>query len=219
MVALSEHYGVSRKTLYKWLARYQEHGTAGWAERSRAPPHSPQGIRQEAIVQARQRWKGDPRKLLAKLEQTQPEGDWLAASTVADLLRREGLSQAPKKRPRTPPQRRPFTQITQPNQTWCADFKGWFLTGDRARCDPLTLTDAHRRYRLRCQIVPNTDTVPVRAIFEAAFREYRLPEVITPITERRLQVQSGSRGPGPIIDAVGEARPLSRAQPARHAAG
>jgi len=163
--------------------------------------------------------EGGPRKLLAKLEQTQPEGDWPAASTVADLLRREGLSQAPKKRPRTPPQRRPFTQITQPNQTWCADFKGWFLTGDRARCDPLTLTDAHRRYRLRCQIVPNTDTVPVRAIFEAAFREYRLPEVITPITERRLQVQSGSRGPGPIIDAVGEARPLSRAQPARHAAG
>ena len=47
MVALSEHYGVSRKTLYKWLARYQEHGTAGWAERSRAPPHSPQGIREE----------------------------------------------------------------------------------------------------------------------------------------------------------------------------
>ena len=130
-----------------------------------------------------------------------------------------GLSQARKKRPRTAPQSRPFTQVTQPNQTWCADFKGWFLTGDRARCDPLTLTDAHRRYRLRCQIVPNTDTVPVRAIFEAAFREYRLPEVITPITERRLQVQSGSRGPGPIIDAVGEARPLSRAQPARHAAG
>ena len=99
--------------------------------------------------------EGGPRKLLAKLEQTQPEGDWPAASTVADLLRREGLSQAPKKRPRTPPQRRPFTQITQPNQTWCADFKGWFLTGDRARCDPLTLTDAHRRYRLRCQIVPH----------------------------------------------------------------
>src|SRR5215472_228575 len=89
----------------------------------------------------------------------------------------------------------------------------------RSHRDPLTLTDAHRRYRLRCQIVPNTDTVPVRAIFEAAFREYRLREVITPITERRLQVQSGSRGPGPIIDAVGEARPLSRAQPARHAAG
>ena len=40
MVALSEHYGVSRKTLYKWLARYQEHGTAGWAERSGVNPKS-----------------------------------------------------------------------------------------------------------------------------------------------------------------------------------
>ena len=41
VVALSEHYGVSRKTLYKWLARDEEHDTAGCAERSRAPHHSP----------------------------------------------------------------------------------------------------------------------------------------------------------------------------------
>ena len=33
----------------------------------------------------------------------------------------------------------------------------------RSHRDPLTLTDAHRRYRLRCQIVPNTDTVPTAA--------------------------------------------------------
>jgi len=29
-----------------------------------------------------------------------------------------------------------------PNQVWCADFKGWFLTQDGVRCDPLTITDA-----------------------------------------------------------------------------
>src|SRR5262249_820192 len=38
VVALSEHYGVSRKTLYKWLARDEEHDTAGWAERNAVNP-------------------------------------------------------------------------------------------------------------------------------------------------------------------------------------
>ena len=40
------------------------------------------------------------------------------------------------------------------------------------------ITDAHSRYLLRCQIVPKTDTAHVEAIFDAAFREYGLPQVI-----------------------------------------
>jgi len=44
-----------------------------------------------------------------------------------------------------------------PNQVWCADFKGWFLTQDGVRCDPLTITDAHSRYLLRCCAVKKTD--------------------------------------------------------------
>ena len=41
---------------------------------------------------------------------------------------------------------------------WCIDFKGWFLTGDGKRCEPLTLSDAHSRYLLRCQAMAHTDT-------------------------------------------------------------
>ena len=61
---------------------------------------------------------------------------------------------------------------------WCADFKGWFRAGDGARVDPLTISDAWSRYLLRSQAVEKTDTERVRAIFEAAFREYGLPEAI-----------------------------------------
>ncbi len=50
--------------------------------------------------------------------------------------------------------------------------------GDGARIDPLTITDACSRYLLRSQAVEKTDTERVRAIFEAAFREYGLPEAI-----------------------------------------
>ena len=49
---------------------------------------------------------------------------------------------------------------------------------DGTRIDPLTITDAWSRYLLRCQAVEKTDTERARAIFEAAFREYGLPEAI-----------------------------------------
>jgi hypothetical protein len=44
------------------------------------------------------------------------------------------------------------------------DFKGYFSTGDGARCDPFTITDAHSRYLIRCQIVSRMDLSQVRAV-------------------------------------------------------
>jgi transposase InsO family protein len=44
--------------------------------------------------------------------------------------------------------------------------------------DPLTLTDACSRYLLRCQAVERTNTERTKAIFEAAFREYGMPQAI-----------------------------------------
>jgi transposase InsO family protein len=65
-----------------------------------------------------------------------------------------------------------------PNRLWCADFKGWFRTGDGSRCDPLTISDAFSRYLLRCRIVERLSTLEARGLFEAAFREFGLPEAI-----------------------------------------
>jgi transposase InsO family protein len=133
----------------------------GLADRSRAPHRRPHSVAEEIvqqILEARQRWKWGPRKLRAKLQQSQPKVEWPAASTIADLLRRAGLSHKRARRGRTPLYRSAFAATGQANQTWCADFKGWFHTGDGTRCDPLTITDAHTHDLLRCQIVPKTDT-------------------------------------------------------------
>ncbi len=85
-----------------------------------------------------------------------------------------------------------MTGVEHSNQVWCADFKGWFRTQDGERCDPLTITDAHSRYLLRCQIVPLTNTREVGAVFDAAFREFGLPQ--------RIHTDNGSpfssRAPG-----------------------
>ena len=181
IAGLSEIYDVSRKTIYKWLTRHAEAGEAGLADRSRAPQHSPHKVSDEVIAQiieARHRWKWGPRKLRVKLVAAHPKIAWPAESTISEVLKRAGLTHRRKGRVRTPPYAQPFASTDAANQTWCADFKGCFRTGDGTRCDPLTITDAHSRYLLRCHITPKTDTVHVAAIFDAAFREYGLPLVI-----------------------------------------
>jgi transposase InsO family protein len=172
---------VSRKTIYKWIDRHASEGTAGLEDRSRAPHQSPQQLSEEMIarvIQARQRWGWGPRKLIVKLAAAWPGVKVPAASTIAELLRRKGLSHTRKRRVRTPLYSQPIAAAVQANQTWCADFKGWFRTGDGTRCDPLTISDAHSRYLLCCQIAAKTDRAHVEALFDAAFREFGLPEVI-----------------------------------------
>lgn len=181
IISLAESYGVSRKTIYKWIDRHAAEGVAGLQDRSRAPHTSPQQLSEETIariIQARQRWGWGPRKLIVKLAQSAPDQKVPAASTVAELLRTKGLSHARKRRVRTPLYSEPIAAAAEANQTWCADFKGWFRTGDGTRCDPLTITDAHSRYLLCCQIAAKTDRAHVEALFDAAFREYGLPAVI-----------------------------------------
>jgi transposase InsO family protein len=181
IVSLADSYGVSRKTIYKWIERHAAEGTAGLEDRSRAPHSSPQKLSEATIarvIEARQRWGWGPRKLVVKIAQAAPGLSVPAASTIAELLRSKGLSHARQRRARTPLYAEPIAAVAEANQTWCADFKGWFLTADGTRCDPLTITDAYSRYLLCCQIAAKTDRVHVEALFDQAFREYGLPAVI-----------------------------------------
>jgi transposase InsO family protein len=182
MTELCQRYEIARETGYLWLRRYRQLGLSGLMERSRAAHrHSnqmPEEIERMVLElrQAHMRW--GPRKLKKILERDEPGRVWPATSTIGALLKREGLVVARKKRKHTAPYREPLAHVTRANRVWCADFKGWFRTGDGERIDVLTISDAHSRYLLRCQAVEKTDTARVQAIFEAAFREYGLPQAI-----------------------------------------
>jgi transposase InsO family protein len=118
------------------------------------------------------------RKIRAKLQRENEEQDWPASSSIHELLKREGLVASQRRRRKTPPYTQPLQHAQGANQVWCADFKGWFRCGDGERCDPLTISDAHSRYLLCCRAVEKADGPHVRALFEAAFREYGLPDAI-----------------------------------------
>lgn len=182
MTELCAIYGVSRQTGYEWLRRYREHGLEALCDLGRAPHRHPNQTSSEiedmVLALREQRMSWGPRKLRRVLQREFPEQVWPAASTIGALLQRAGLVRERRKRRRVPPYTQPFAVANTSNRVWCADFKGWFHTRDHDRIDPLTITDAHSRYLLRCQAVEKTDTARVQAVFEAAFRDYGLPERI-----------------------------------------
>ena len=162
---------MSRRIGYKWLARFEEEGAAGLFDRSRAPLYHPQTIAEEIaercleVRRAHPSW--GPVKVRAYMERQAPAWEWPAASTIGELFDREGLTVKRKLRRRSPPSSAPFAHCEAANDVWCIDFKGWFLTGDGKRCEPLTITDAHSRYLLRCQALPRTDTGHVWPVLDS----------------------------------------------------
>lgn len=172
-------FGVSRKTGYKWLGRYREEGIVGLSDRSRAPLHRADEVsdvvaeRCLAVRRAHPSW--GPVKVRAYLVRRSPRLRWPAASTIGALFDREGLTVKRRVRRRFAAPALPFAPCAAANDVWCMDFKGWFLTGDGTHCEPLTVSDAHSRYLLRCQVLPRNDNAHVWPVLDAAFREFGLP--------------------------------------------
>jgi putative transposase len=180
---LARRYGVSRKTIYEWIARYQQEGVEGLKERSSAPHQHPNATVQEIvdeIMRLKAQWPhwGAP-KLLARLKREMKVGACPAESTVSEILKRHGLSFPRKKRRHAVPSSQPLAHAQEPNALWCVDFKGWFRTSDGSKCVPLTLTDAYSRYLLRCQgLGESTGYLLVQPIMISAFREHGMPWAI-----------------------------------------
>lgn len=182
MTEACARYGISRRTGYKWLDRYEAEGPMGLLERSRAPhgcPHRLEAGVVAAIVEAR-RWHPSwgPRKLLAWLAKRRPDLMLPAASTAGDLLKRRGLVHPRRRRRHWEHPGAPVVAVGAPNDLWTTDYKGEFLTRDGRYCHPLTIADQLSRYLLACAARRSVCTDETRPIFERLFREVGLPAAI-----------------------------------------
>jgi len=175
-------YGVSRPTGYQWIQRFEEEGPPGLQERSRRPKgcsHETAIEITEAILELRRRhpfWGA--KKLLTVLERRHPNVHWPARSTVCDLLSRHGMVERKRRRRYPGHPGKPSAPMQAPNETWCADFKGEFRTGDGVYCYPLTVTDGASRFLLGCQAPSATAHETAKPVFRRLFQEYGLPERI-----------------------------------------
>lgn len=183
MTELAAQYGISRKTAYKWLERYHAEGASGLFDHARRPrrtPHATDPALVKSLLAVRRRHpRWGPKKLLAVVRREDPEASWPARTTVATLLKRQGLIR-PRHRSRRAPTvtAGPLTAATRPNHVWTTDFKGEFRTGDGVYCYPLTLRDGFSRFVLRCDGFLARSAAATRRRFERAFREYGLPDRI-----------------------------------------
>ena len=178
---LCRRYGISRETFYVWKRR-RASGEARWFEdRSHAVdscPHATSVLIADRIIAARRRFPHfGPKKIKAWLERQAPKVAWPAASTIGDLLKREGLITARRRPRRAIAQGEMVAPAAAANEEWAIDFKGWFRTADGTRCDPLTITDAASRYLIEVRIVEPTGA-GVRGALARIFAEVGLPWAI-----------------------------------------
>lgn len=175
---LCRRFGISRKTAYKWLGRYEEAGSEGLQDRSRRPHRSdnrtPEPVQQLvlSVRDAHPAWGG--RKIKRRLQDL-GHAALPSASTLSDILRRNGRLDASQSAKHTPWRR---FEHDAPNRLWQMDFKGHFATG-AGRCHPLTVLDDHSRYSLRLEACANQQGSTVQACLTGAFRRYGIPERMT----------------------------------------
>jgi len=188
MAELCRQFGVSRKTGYKWVARYRAVGVDGLKDGSRArrtQAHQTPVATEAVLVALKGRhptW--GPKKLVQRLRDQRAAGTLPAdlsvpaPSTAGRVLQHHGLVRARRHHPRPALPTQPLGAAGTPNTLWCADFKGQFATGEGTLCYPFTITDAASRYLLRCQALARTATSTVQPLFELSFREFGLPAAL-----------------------------------------
>lgn len=183
---LCRQYGISRKTAYKWLRRFRKEGMAGLVDQSKRPKSSPLRVKPEIVlevVRLKQKHRSwGPKKLVVLLAKSGvPLEDLPSRSSMCRILYSSGLVKR-RRRYRIDPARglpgRPCVVVDAPNDLWTVDFKGWWRTRDRVRCDPITVRDAFSRFVLELRIMRKTDETRVRPVFEKLFELYGLPKTI-----------------------------------------
>ena len=183
MAGLCREFGISRKTGYKILTRYNETGLEGLTDRSRRPyRHANQLPLQietpiTRLKQDKPSW-GAP-KIRERLARLYPDVHTPAISTVHAVLDRHGLVKRRTRR-RNKALGTALSRPAQPNDLWCAapgSCPGVMLA-DRRYCYPLTISDFASRYLIACEALSTTKEAYAFSVFKSAFNEFGLPRAI-----------------------------------------
>ena len=208
MARLCAEFGISRKTGYKIYRRYKGCGVEGLTDRSRRPQRHanqlPEPI-EKLILRLKREYPtwGAP-KIRERLRRRYTPTQCPAISTVHAVFDRHGLVTRRKRRHRA--QGTALTWPDEPNALWCADYKGEFMLADRRYCYPLTITDFASRYLLSCEALTSPREAFAFAVFERAFKDFGLPQVIRDRQRRALRVAVRPLRPEPAGGVVAAAR-------------
>ena len=179
MSVLCREFGISRKTGYKILKRYNACGLHGLTDRSRRPYRQanqlPVQIEKQIVRLKRERPTWGAPKIRERMRRLFPDIHSPAVSTVHAVLDRHGLVKRRGRRRRNKATGTALSLGRQPNDLWCADYKGEFKLADKRYCYPLTITDHASRYVIACEALHTTKEVYAFTVFERAFKDFGMP--------------------------------------------
>ena len=181
--AICRRFGISTKTGYKWLKRWEENGAAELVDR---PPivknvknKTEEIIQHRLLTLKRKHMPWGAKKIMVLYSRKYPGEHIPSRSTIEDLFKREGLTRKKKRRRSTVPNiMQKKIKATKPNELWTVDFKGWWWTSTKERCEPLTIRDEYSKYIFAIEVPEKGNTPCVMAVFEQLFKKYGLPEYI-----------------------------------------
>lgn len=172
---LCREYGITRKTGYKWIERFEEEKCL--SDKSRKPHSSPGKTSIEierAILSLRYENPGwGAKKIHRVLENNGVEG-LPCVKTVNNILYRNNCISAEESE-----KREHYIRFEKDscNKMWQTDFKGEFLMSNRKYCFPLDILDDHSRFLIKITPFESTANVVI-ACFEQAFKEYGRPDSV-----------------------------------------
>jgi transposase InsO family protein len=183
VAVVARQFGVSRKTLHKWLRLFDakaQPSVADLADRSRRPRRCPRRTHedlQQRILQVRQQYNWGPRKIYGfLLHQARHNQHPMppAIRTVAYILQRHRGQE--DNDPATAPELIRFER-SQPNQLWQIDHKGPVEVA-RSKVMPLSILDDHSRYCLAFTPCLNLTMATAWDVLWGIFEPAGLPEAI-----------------------------------------
>jgi transposase InsO family protein len=172
---LCQRFGISPKTGYKWLDRFDQGGLEALVDQSRRPhssPHRTDPAQEQAVLALRAEhpaWGG--RKLARRLSDLK-RVEVPVPSTITEILRRHDRLGSPDGEGCQRRYRR--FEHEAPNQLWQIDFKSPVSTPGGI-CHPLTVLDDHSRYNLVLHACRRQGAKEVQPVLADAFRRYGLP--------------------------------------------
>src|SRR5215475_822437 len=171
-------FGVARKTVHGWLARYEAGGLEGLADRSHRPrscPHQMTAAVEVALADLRlahPSW--GPRRLVFELARRDVSP--VSESAAYRALVRMNLIDPAARRPRDRKWKR--WERGAPMELWQMDVVGGFVLADGTRVKALTGVDDHSRFCVSARLMTRESSQKVCDGLAKALRAHGVPEQI-----------------------------------------
>ena len=179
VMEVASQRGVNRRTVHRWLARYEADGLEGLPDRSHRParcPHQIPAVIEVRVLELRRahRYWGARRLALelARKKVTPAPSE----SAVYRCLVRAGVIDPVQRHRRKEMWKR--WERGGPMELWQMDLVGGFLLADGTSAKALTGVDDHSRFCVSARLMPRERTQFVCDGFVAAMRAHGVPQQV-----------------------------------------